>query len=61
MNLVNLAPEIQEALLDLPRTERGRDPIILRDLQAIASTVDWCKQRRLWNGLLDARQIAAIQ
>src|SRR5580700_8905933 len=61
MNLVNLAPDIQEALLNLPRTERGRDPIILRDLQAIASTIDWCKQRRLWNGLLDARQIAAIQ
>jgi hypothetical protein len=30
MNLVNLAPDIQEALLDLPRTQGGRDAIHLR-------------------------------
>ncbi len=53
MNLVNLAPDFQESLLDLPRTERGRDPIILRDLQAIASTIDWQKQRRLWKAVID--------
>src|SRR5271163_1497872 len=32
MNLVNLAPDLQEALLFLPRTERGRDLIQLRML-----------------------------
>ena len=48
MNLVNLAPDIQEAILFLPRTLRGRDPIILWDLQPIASTMDWRKQRRKW-------------
>jgi hypothetical protein len=48
MNLVNLAPEIQEQILFLPRTERGRDPIIRRDLQLIASILDWRKQRVLW-------------
>jgi hypothetical protein len=52
MNLLGLAPDIQEALLFLPRTERGRDPIILHDLQPIASTLDWRKQRRLWQELL---------
>ena len=52
MNLLNLAPEIQEALLFLPRTERGRDPIHLRQLQLIASTVEWRKQRRLWADLV---------
>jgi hypothetical protein len=51
MNLANLAPDIQEALLHLPRTERGRDPIILRDLQPIASIPDWRKQRVLWQQL----------
>jgi hypothetical protein len=51
MNLVNLAPDIQEALLFLPRTERGRDPVILRDLQSIASTIDWRWQRWLWEAL----------
>ena len=54
LNLVHLAPDIQEALLFLPRTERGRDPIILADLQPIAATFDWRKQRRLWRQLLPA-------
>ena len=55
MNLVNLAPDIQEALLLLPRTERGRDPIHLRLLQPIASIIDWKKQRRMWRDLHAAR------
>jgi hypothetical protein len=50
-NLLNLAPDIQEAILFLPRTLHGRDPIILRDLQPIASTLDWRKQRVLWQQL----------
>jgi hypothetical protein len=48
MNLVYLAPDIQEAILFLPRTERGRDRIILADLQPIAATPAWRRQRRLW-------------
>jgi hypothetical protein len=48
MNLVYLAPDLQEALLFLPRTERGRDRVILADLQPIASTPDWRRQRRWW-------------
>jgi hypothetical protein len=48
MNLVCLAPDIQEALLFLPRTERGRDRVILADLQPIAALADWRKQRRRW-------------
>jgi hypothetical protein len=51
MNLLNLAPDIQEALLFLPRTEHGRDPIHLRQLQRIACTLDWKKQRGLWRQL----------
>jgi hypothetical protein len=53
MNLIYLAPDIQEAILFLPRTERGRDPIILRDLQSIAARVEWRQQRRLWNELAE--------
>ena len=52
MNLLNLAPDIQEALLFLPRTQRGRDPIILAELQPIAAVPDWSRQRRLWQQLL---------
>src|SRR5262245_21892871 len=51
MNLLNLAPDLQETLLDLPRVERGRDPIILAELQPIASTPDWRRQRKLWDDL----------
>jgi hypothetical protein len=54
MNLLNLAPDIQEQILFLPRTLSGRDPIHLRHLQPIASTPDWRKQRRLWRGLQQA-------
>jgi hypothetical protein len=55
MNLVNLAPDIQEAILFLPRTEHGRDPIHLRLLQPIAAAFDWRKQRRLWAELVAVR------
>ena len=51
MNLLNLAPDIQEALLFLPRTERGRDPIILRELQSVAARIEWREQRRMWQSL----------
>jgi hypothetical protein len=52
MNLINLAPDVQEALLFLPLTEHGRDPIHLALLQPIATAIDWQKQRRLWQVLL---------
>ena len=51
LNLIDLAPDIQEALLFLPPTRRGRDPIILADVQPIAAALDWRKQRRLWRRL----------
>ena len=51
LNLIHLAPDIQEALLFLPLTQRGRDPIILADLQPLAAACDWRKQRRLWRKL----------
>ena len=54
LNLLHLAPEIQEALLFLPPTVRGRDAILLADLQPIAAAFDWRKQRRLWGKLLPA-------
>jgi hypothetical protein len=51
MNLLLLAPAIQEEILFLPRIKSGRDPIRLGRLQAIALTPDWRKQRRIWAGL----------
>lgn len=48
MNLLHLTPDIQEAILFLPRTQRGRDPILLRDLQPLAAILDWRQQRKRW-------------
>ena len=51
MNLLLLAPDIQEAVLFLPRTQRGRDAIRLWQLQPLALALDWHVQRRLWQDL----------
>jgi hypothetical protein len=58
LNLVNLAPDVLEAVLFLPRTERGRDAIKLAHLQPIALTPDWGKQRRQWRELCRDRGVA---
>lgn len=52
MNLLLLAPDIQEQILFLPPTTRGRDPIRLAMLQPIALTPDWAGQRHAWVRLL---------
>jgi hypothetical protein len=51
MNLLHLAPDIQEALLFLPEVTEGRDPVGERMLRPIAAAPDWRKQRRLWQQL----------
>jgi hypothetical protein len=59
LNLIHLAPDIQEALLFLPPTQRGRDAILLADLMPIAAAFDWRKQRRLWRKLLPREATAS--
>ena len=51
MALLQLAPQIQEAILFLPPTERGRDSVTERDLRPIAAVAEWGKQRRMWSRL----------
>lgn len=48
MNLLHLAPDIQEELLSLPFVRSGEDPITERDLRPITRMRDWRKQRRIW-------------
>jgi len=48
MNLLHLAPDIQEEVLFLPRVSDGRDPITERDLRPIAAEADWERQRTRW-------------
>jgi lipoate-protein ligase A len=52
MNLLNLAPDIQEAILFLPRTLQGHDPIREHMLRPIVAVLDWRKQRVMWKQLL---------
>lgn len=52
MNLLHLAPDIQEAVLHLPLVAHGRDPITEHDLRAVTSRVEWRAQRQLWQSLL---------
>ena len=54
MSLLNLAPDIQQQILFLPRTENGRDVVKETDVRPIASTLDWRKQRRMWAELRHA-------
>jgi hypothetical protein len=51
MALLSLAPDIQEQILYLPRTVRGRDPIQMYDLLPLTTMLDWKTQRRLWEQL----------
>ncbi len=58
LNLLSLAPAIQEEVLFLPPTLRGRDPVILRDLLPIAAERDWKIQKKLWRELITKRRIS---
>ena len=48
MNLLLLAPDIQEEILFLPETEKGKDSITLRQVMPIALEADWGRQREMW-------------
>ncbi len=48
MNLLNLAPDIQEDILFLPNTMKGRDPILEKDLRPVAAVPHWSRQRKMW-------------
>lgn len=49
MNLLNLAPEIQEAILFLTRVEQGGDPMTERELREVVGVEDWVEQERIWS------------
>ncbi|MBX9677302.1 MAG: hypothetical protein K2X38_00975 [Gemmataceae bacterium] len=51
VNLINLAPDIQEELLFMKRPPRGNEPILLADMQSICAKLDWAEQRRCWKKL----------
>ena len=48
MNLLRLAPDLQEQILFLSATERGRDAVTEKQLRPIAAVPSWRKQRQMW-------------
>lgn len=55
LNLLHLAPDLQERLLFLPPATSGRDGLLLRELQAISRLPDWKNQRSAFRELLSSR------
>jgi predicted component of type VI protein secretion system len=51
MSLVNLAPDVQEAVLFLPAAVSSTDPVTERQLQQVVAAADWEAQRSLWRRL----------
>ena len=47
--LTNLAPDIQEAILRLPRIQSGPDTVIESEVRRIARVMDWGVQWRMWS------------
>lgn len=56
MNLLNLAPDIQEAVLFLPNTVVGRDRILEGDLRPVAAVPYWNRQRKMWLKMVANRE-----
>jgi hypothetical protein len=54
MNLLSLAPEIQEELLFWPATVRRRDAVTEKQIRPIAATPSWNKQKQMWQRRLRA-------
>lgn len=56
MNLLHLAPDIQEEILHLPTVEAGRDPVTERDLRPAARLMEWKRQRAMWRSVRNSLQ-----
>jgi len=51
MNLLLLAPDIQEQVLFLPPTTKGRDSLTLRGIRHVVAEPSFARQRHLWRNL----------
>lgn len=58
LDLLFLAPDIQEEVLLFPRTTRRRDSITERDARLVAGATAWPEQRKLW---ADVKSGAAVR
>jgi hypothetical protein len=56
MNLLVLAPDIQEEILFLPPETKGRSPVSERVLLPLLKTLLWSEQRAMWAGIRERIQ-----
>lgn len=49
MNLLSLAPDIQEAVLLMPPLADGRGNVTERELRPVVASADWREQRAMWS------------
>ncbi len=61
MNLLNLAPAIQEEILVWPRGLPGRESVTERCVRAIAAESEWEVQNRIWLGHKQMRNKEPMQ
>jgi hypothetical protein len=55
MNLLGLAPDIQEEIFFLPPVTDGRPAVSERDLRQALKTVAWSEQRERWAAIRQIR------
>lgn len=48
MNLLLLAPDIQEEILNLPRVKKGKDRVTEREIRPLIRELEWERQREMW-------------
>lgn len=54
MNLLTLAPDIQEEILFLPAVTTEKYTVSERGLRDLVAEMDWTKQRTMWNPTTDS-------
>lgn len=59
MNLLSLAPDIQEQILQLQQSEPGRASLTEKQLRPISATFCWKKQRLIWISLNTDEAVAS--
>jgi len=57
MNLLHLAPDIQEEILFMAPVAEGRDPVTERDVREMAILTQWAVQRARWHTLVASRDL----
>lgn len=56
MNLLHLAPDIQDAILHLAPAVEGRDAVTEHELRPVTRIPDWCTQRAMWKRLMEGQR-----